>query len=77
MLRIRVHDTFGAISLKLEGGLSGPWLQELGQCWKRSLACKDKPVLRVDLSELTVIDRARLVWQACIATALNLSRMIA
>jgi len=64
MLRITVRDMLGAITLKLEGGLSGPWLQELGECWQRTLACKDKPALRVDLSELTVIDRA---GEACLA----------
>jgi ABC-type transporter Mla MlaB component len=54
----------GAITLKLEGGLSGPWLQELAECWQRSLERRDKPVLRVDLSKLTVIDRA---GEACLA----------
>ena len=64
MLRITVHDAPRAITLQLEGKLSGPWLQELEDCWQRALASEDKPVLRVDLTGLTFADAA---GKSCLA----------
>ena len=58
MLRITVHDAPRAITLQLEGKLSGPCLQELEDCWQRALASADKPILRVDLTGLTSADAA-------------------
>lgn len=58
MLRITVHNTARLVTFQLEGRLSGPWLEELEQCWKRTLASNGKPALRVDLTGLTFADDA-------------------
>ena len=65
MLRITVHDAPREVTFKLEGNLSGPWLHELEECWRRTLACQDKAVLRIDLTGLTFVDE---VSKACLAT---------
>jgi anti-anti-sigma regulatory factor len=58
MLRITVHHKPLALTFQLEGRLAGPWLQELEECWQSTLARKSKPILRVDLTEVTFIDAA-------------------
>jgi ABC-type transporter Mla MlaB component len=64
MLRITVHHNSDAVSFQLEGRLSRPWLVELVKCWRRTLAVKDKPAFRVDLTGLTFVDDA---GKACLA----------
>ena len=64
MLRITVHDNPQALTFQLEGRLAGPWLRELQECWKNTLARHRKPILRVDLTEVTFIDDA---GKACLA----------
>ena len=58
MLRITVHDNPQALTFQLEGRLAGPWLRELEECWKSTLAHQRKPILRVDLTGVTFIDDA-------------------
>lgn len=58
MLRITVHDNPRALTFQLEGRLTGPWLRELEECWKGTLACWRRPILRVDLTGVTFIDAA-------------------
>jgi hypothetical protein len=58
MLRITVHDKPRALTFQLEGRLAGPWLRELEECWKGTLACWREPTLRVDLTGVTFIDAA-------------------
>jgi hypothetical protein len=65
MLRITVHDSPRTITFQLEGRLTGPWLRELEECWQSTLAGQRKPILRVDLTGVTFINRA---GQACLAT---------
>jgi ABC-type transporter Mla MlaB component len=64
MLRITVHDNPQALTLQLEGRLTGPWLRELEGCWQRALSRQRKAILRVDLSGVTFIDDA---GKACLA----------
>src|SRR6266403_3777416 len=64
MLRITVHDNPRALTFRLEGRLIGPWLGELEECWRNTLAGRRKPVLHVDLTGVTSIDAA---GQACLA----------
>jgi ABC-type transporter Mla MlaB component len=64
MLRITVHDNPQALTLQLEGRLAGPWLRELEDCWMSILNQQRKPILRVDLTEVTFIDDA---GKACLA----------
>ena len=64
MLRITVHDKPEALMFQLEGRLAGPWVRELDECWRATLAGQRKPTLRVDLTEVTAIDAA---GRACLA----------
>ena len=64
MLRITVHDKRGALTFQLEGRLAGPWVLVLQECWQSALARQPKPILRVDLTEVTSIDAA---GKACLA----------
>ena len=58
MLRITVHDNPQNLTFQLEGRLAGPWLRELEECWKSTLAHQRKSILRVDLTGVTFIDDA-------------------
>jgi anti-anti-sigma regulatory factor len=58
MLRITVHDNPQACTFQLEGRLAGHWLRELEECWKSTINQRRKPLLRVDLTEVTFIDDA-------------------
>jgi len=56
MLRITIHDNQESLCFQLEGRLAGPWLRELEECWQRTLSRQRRPILRVDLTEVTFID---------------------
>jgi hypothetical protein len=56
MLRITLHDEVGSATLQLEGKLVGPWAQEAQDSWRR--AHERKPVQRIDLTGVTMIDAA-------------------
>jgi anti-anti-sigma regulatory factor len=64
MLRITVHDDPAALTFQLEGRLTGPWVQELEECWQGTLSRQHRPILRVDLTGVTFIGAAGL---ACLA----------
>ena len=64
MLRITIHNAPPTLTFRLEGRLAGPWVRELEECWRGALASRLKPLLRVDLTEVTSIDAA---GQACLA----------
>ena len=58
MLKITLHDSAGEFRLKLEGRLSGPWVNELEQCWKTaSSTTRDRKTV-VDLGEVDFVDPA-------------------
>ena len=66
MLRITVHDKPPICTFQLEGTLAGPWVRELEECWQTALARQPEPVLRVDLTGVTLSTRrARLAWRPC------------
>ena len=58
MLRITTNDNPRVLTLRLEGRLEGPWVQELEKCWKSNLSSTTRPSLRVDLTGVTFIDAA-------------------
>ena len=58
MLRITTTDTDEKVTLKLEGKLSGPWVEELARCWRMSSDIYNKRGLVVDLSGVTFVDAA-------------------
>ena len=57
MLRITVHDNPECLTFQLEGRLAGPWVPELEECWRRTLAGGRRAV-RFDLAGVTFIDAA-------------------
>jgi len=65
MLKITIDNTVNAASLKLEGRLAGPWVEELERTWRAIKDdSRDKP-LTVDLCEVTFVDakgRELLSW---------------
>ena len=64
MLRITVQDAPPVVTLQLEGQLAGPWVQVLEECRQSVLARRPVPVLRVDLTGLTLMSAA---GKACLA----------
>ena len=58
MLRITATREGEEITLKLEGKLSGPWVEEFSRCWNAATSTCKKESLRVDLTELTFVDPA-------------------
>jgi ABC-type transporter Mla MlaB component len=64
MLRITVHDQLPVLTFQLEGELAGPWVRELEECWQKALARQPEPILRVDLTGVTLIAEA---GKACLA----------
>jgi len=57
MLRITTHVTRESLTFQLEGKLVGPWVAELGDCW-RSTARDGKRVVNIDLRAVTYVDSA-------------------
>ena len=56
MLRItEVHSGNGHVSLRLEGRIVGPWVDELKIACEQSLARKQ--TIKLDLAEVTYLDR--------------------
>jgi ABC-type transporter Mla MlaB component len=64
MLRITVHDKPPICTFQLEGTLAGPWVRVFEESWRKALAPQPEPVLRVDLTGVTMIDEA---GKACLA----------
>jgi len=64
MLRITVHKNLESLTFQLEGKLAGPWVRELEECWRSTLASQRKPVLRFDLTGVTFIDAAGKAYLA-------------
>ena len=63
MLRITVHEEPRSVTFQLEGRLAGRWVQELKECWQRTAATQQKPIVRVDLAGVTFVDAE---GQACL-----------
>ncbi len=58
MLRITVENGSRPATIKLEGKLSGPWVDELARAWNKFTADEPGRTIKVDLSEVTFIDAA-------------------
>ena len=56
MLRITIQTDAIGTTLELEGRLTGPWVEELKDCWEG--ARKSERELRVSLKAVTFIDGA-------------------
>lgn len=57
MLKITKHRDAGSksVSLKLEGRLAGPWVDELDACW-RQMAANTQSHRMIDLTGVTFVD---------------------
>jgi hypothetical protein len=58
MLRITVEDDSRSLTFRFEGKLAGPWVHEAARCWQHTPETQRKPVLRFDLTGVTMIDTA-------------------
>ena len=58
MLRITTTEEAGKVTLKLEGKLSGPWVEEFERCWRVSKDIYKNKGMVVDLSGVTFVDPA-------------------
>jgi anti-anti-sigma regulatory factor len=56
MLKITTLTDAESTTLKLEGRLAGPWVQELEQCWDSLVGMTTNHPLSVDLSAVTYVD---------------------
>lgn len=56
MLRLTRIETADAMTLKLEGKLAGPWVDEVRHCWTRLAEHKDR--VQVDLQGLSFLDKS-------------------
>jgi anti-anti-sigma regulatory factor len=58
MLKITLHDSARELRLKLEGRLSGLWVNELEQCWKTASSTTHGRKTILDLGEVDFVDPA-------------------
>jgi ABC-type transporter Mla MlaB component len=58
MFRITEQRMSGRLVLKLEGRLSGPWVDEVDACWRAAAATCDGDSIWVDLSDVCSVDLA-------------------
>ena len=56
MLKITTLIHAESTTLKLEGRLAGPWVQELERCWVSTVGMRKRYPLSVDLSAVTYVD---------------------
>ena len=56
MLRITTTDAGEKVILKLEGKLSGPWVEEFERCWRMSTDIYKNRGIVIDLTEITFVD---------------------
>ena len=56
MLKITVEKNSEAIVLKLEGRLTGPWVEELDRLWELTAPVLNERKLSLDLREITFAD---------------------
>lgn len=71
MLRITVQQSRQKVTIKLEGRMVGPWVEELRRTWISLAPSVGSKVLRIDLCEVTFVDRPgkQLLREICIAGA--------
>ncbi|MCI0685107.1 MAG: hypothetical protein L0Y71_23660 [Gemmataceae bacterium] len=64
MLQVTLHETPGSLTFQLDGRLAGPWVRQLEGFLHRTLTSRSKPVIRFDLSGVTMIDEQGKVFLA-------------
>ena len=58
MLKITIHDSAAEFRFHLEGRLSGPWVEELRQCWRTAASTTVGRITVLDLCDVDFIDPA-------------------
>ena len=58
MLRITSHTTPHGTALKLEGWLSGPWVEEVDACWRAAASDPDTQHVCLDLRDVYYVDES-------------------
>jgi hypothetical protein len=58
MLRITIDENPGSVTLRLEGKLIGPWVEEVEQCWRKVFVTLGPRTVLVDLSAVDFVDAA-------------------
>ena len=58
MMRITQQQDSETMTLKIEGCLSGAWVNEMKRCWDDITKSIRSSVVRIDLTEVTYIDGA-------------------
>lgn len=58
MMRITQQQDGETITFKIEGCLSGAWVNEMKRCWDEIINTARPSVIRIDLTEVTYIDVA-------------------
>src|SRR5580704_17384237 len=56
VLRVTPMEMNGSPVLKLEGKVSGPWVDELQHCWSGVAQNKDQAAVKVDLRGVSYLD---------------------
>jgi anti-anti-sigma regulatory factor len=56
MLRITIENNSRATTFRLEGRLTGPWVEELERVWRSSIADPTVGCISVDLTDVTFVD---------------------
>ncbi len=56
MLRITIDKNARAITLRVEGRLTGPWVDELGRTWHAVTSGPTDGRVSVDLTDVTFVD---------------------
>ena len=68
MLRITIQQSTQEVTLKLEGRIAGPWVDELHRAWISLAPSLGSKHLCVDLCEVTFVDSGgkhllRTIWK--------------
>lgn len=58
MLRITIREQGDSTAIRLEGRLVGPWVEELKQCWRKTLAESAGRKLLAELDAVSFVDAA-------------------
>ena len=56
MLKITIHDSAGELRFRLEGRLSGPWVDELRQSWQTGASTTEGRKTILDLRDVDFVD---------------------
>ena len=55
-MKITSYKKEETVTLKVEGGLTSRWVEELKSCWQAASGMKNVQHVRLDLSEVTFVD---------------------